>query len=229
MTYNFTRTREQLARMALRKLGVLGAGADVSADMEIAYEAIDLRLKEMHKRGIFWRKVDEVALEFSTGVISASATDDILFPIKMFVRDGSADEQVSIIGIREYASINNKRETGTPQKALWRGGAEFFLWPVPDSTVSLGLIYEKITTDTTAGAAPDVEASMLRWLKDLVAYDIGDDFGQSEQRMLRFAQEAEKAERNIQKLSVEHKDFTTIAVDDFDGRAYERHESDYGR
>ena len=83
MPTSFTRTRYQLAQMVLRKLGVLAAGgADVSADLEVCFEAIDLRLKEMHRQGIFWRKVDEVPLSFTVdaSTISASATADILSP-----------------------------------------------------------------------------------------------------------------------------------------------------
>ena len=47
--------------MVLRKLGVIGAATSVvSADADIVYEAIDLRLKEMHREGIFWRNAVEL-------------------------------------------------------------------------------------------------------------------------------------------------------------------------
>lgn len=227
MTTSFTRTREQLSRMVLRKLQVQG-GSDVSADMDIVYEAVDLRLKEMHRRGIFWRKVDEVALGFTVlpSTISASTTGDILFPIRMFVKDGSDDEPVDIIGPIEYAAIVDKTQTGTPEKALWKGGAEFFFWPIPTASASAGLVYQKIADDTTAGAAPDVEVSMLRWLKDLVAFDIADDFEVDEAKIKRFAAEADKAERNIRALNAERKSFEPVAVDDWP--AAERRETDYG-
>ena len=229
MTIAFTRTREQLARAVLRKLTVQG-GSDVSADMDIVYEAIDLRLKEMHRRGIFWRKVDEVAFGFTVlpNTISASVTGDILFPIQMFVKDGSDDQAVDIIGIREYAAIENKLETGFPEKALWKGGAEFLFWPIPTASASAGLVYEKIADDTAAATAPDVDVAMMRWLKDLVAYDIADDFEVDESKMARFERESIRAEKNIRSLAVEHKAYSTVSVDDFETRP-PRRETDYGR
>ena len=229
MSTTFTRTREQLSRMVLRKLTVQG-DSDVSADMIIVYEAVDLRLKELHRRGIFWRKVDEVAAGFTVlaSTSSASTTADILFPIRMTVRDGSGDEPVDIVGILEYDAILDKTQTGVPEKALWKGGAEFLLWPVPTASASAGLVYQKIADDTSAGAAPDVEVSMLRWLKDIVAYDIADDFELDEAKMARFERESEKAERNIRALNAERKDYGPVPVDDFDAYPPQR-ETDYGR
>lgn len=231
MSFSYTRTREQLARMVLRKLGILASGgSDVSADMDIVYEAVDLRLKEYHRLGIMWRKVDKIPLSFtvSAGNNTGSATTDILFPIMMTIADNSNDEPVSIIGIREYAAIEDKTETGRPTKALWVGSAEFKFWPVPIETATAKLVYERIATDTTAGTAPDVDVSMLRWLKDIIAYDIADDFGQDEQKIQRLFVESGKAELNIRKLAVQRVDYAPVAVDDFDGRPYHR-ASDYGR
>lgn len=217
MSVTFTRTREQLRSMVLRKLGVIGASTSVvSADADIVYEAIDLRLKEMHRKGIFWRKVDRVPATFSVsaGVSSAHvATNDILFPIHMTVTDNSVDSAITIIGPVEYNRIENKTDQGIPEKVLWKGSTEFLFYPVPVITARVNLVYEKIADDTTAGSAADVEVSMMRWMKDIIAYDIGDDFGMDEQRMRRFQMEAEKAENNIRKLAVERKEPSTVQVD----------------
>ena len=230
MTVSFSRTREQLRSMVLRKLGVIGASTSVvSADADIVYEAIDLRLKEMHRKGIFWRKVDKVPATFSVtaGVASAHyGTNDILFPIHMTVVNTSIDDPLEIIGAIEYSRIENKLDSGVPEKALWKGSTEFMFYPVPLTSTTVKIVYEKIADDTTAGSAADVEVSMMRWLKDIVAYDIGDDFGMDEARMQRFQREAQMAENNIRKLSVERKEFTQVQVDgwpDFQ----ERRETDY--
>ena len=230
MSTTFTRTRNQMADLVLGKLGVKASGVSAeSADMEIIYEAIDLRLKEIHKLGVFWRKVDETALSFSltANQNSASATADILFPIKMTVTDGSLDQQVDIIGITEYAAIENKAETGTPTKALWKGSAEFLFHPVQTAAATAKLVYEKLADDTSNAAAPDVEVSMLRSLANIVAYDVGDHFAQPEPKMARFEREKNQAERDIRKLSVERKAYLRVAVDDFDDRPT-RTETDYG-
>ena len=136
MTITFTRTRQQLRDMVLRKLQVIGEGGSGNTNQStVVYEAIDLRLKEMHRHGIFWRKVTKRPLSFTipASAASASATVDILFPISMHVVNGSNDDPVEIIGVREYANIDDKNYGGVPTKALYNGSAEFIFWPVPSS------------------------------------------------------------------------------------------------
>ena len=215
--------------MVLRKLGVIGAATSVvSADADIVYEAIDLRLKEMHRLGIFWRKVDAIPTTFSVsaGVSSAHVgTNDILFPLKMTILDGSSDEPVEIIGKPEYAGILLKDDAGLPTKAIWKGSTEFVFHPVPLTASTVKLVYEKIADDTTAGSAADVDISMVRHLKDIIAYDVADDFAVEEQKIQRLRAEALAAEKNIRKLSVERKNYGPVAIDDW----YEYgSETDYG-
>jgi hypothetical protein len=205
--------------MVLRKLGVLGAATSVvSADADIVYEAIDLRLKELHKDGIIWRKVDRVPASFSltAGVATAhAATNDILFPIKMMVSDGSLEEPLEIIGAIGYARIEDKDLAGIPTKALWKGSTEFAFHPVPVTGHTVSITYEKIADDTSAGSAADLDVSMLRSIKDMIAYDIADDFGVDENKIQRLAQESKMAEKTIRKLTAERKDFTRVAVDEW--------------
>lgn len=219
MPITFSRTREQLRASVLRKLGVGLDGSAASADHEIVYEAMDMRLKEMHRLGTFWRKVDKVAATFSLSAATTSAqaaSADILFPIQMAVRDGSLDEPVDIIGIREYDAIENKALAGFPKVATWKGSTEFLFWPVPTKATTATIIYEKIADDTSAGATLDIDQSMIRAFRDLLCYDVGDQFGVDETRMQRFKVDSAQAEKDIRKLSVERKEFTTVAVDDWD-------------
>ena len=218
MSTSFSRTREQVRTLVLGKLGVLAAGGTATtADSDLTYEAIDLRLKEMHRLGVFWRKVNKTPLSFTitANIGSASATADVLFPISMHVVNGSLDEQVEIIGIREYADIDNKTYSGVPTKVLYNGSAEFIFWPVPTANTTAKLTYEKIADDTAASTDPDIDVSMVRWLRDIICYDLGDHFGKDNPTMMRFQAEAEKAERNIRKLSVQRVDYAPVAVDDF--------------
>jgi hypothetical protein len=231
MTISYTRTRSQVAGMVLRKLGVAGVGSLDSNDTAIVYEAADLRLKEIHKLGIFWRKVDPVASTFSlsAGTVSAHlATADVLFPILMTVRNGSVDDEpVQIIGIQEYNAIENKSDTGLPTKALWKGSNEFLFWPVPLAAGTARLVYEKYADDSSADSALDIDVSMIRCMKDIITYDVADAFGVDEQKMMRFMKEAAKAELDIRKLSVQRVGLEAVAVDDWESR--NRSETDYGR
>lgn len=229
MSVTFTRTREQLRDQVLSKLGVKASGVSAaSADQDLVVEAMDMRLKEIQRLGIFWRKVDKVPVTFSLSAATQSAhalSADIAFPIKLTVADGSLDEPVSIIGIREWAAISDKNEAGFPTKALWKGSTEFMFHPISATARTAKLVYERITDDTTAGSAPDIEVSMLRSLRNMIAYDVADMFGIDEPKVIRFSKEAEQGERNIRKLSAQRMASTHVAVDDW---GVDRDESDYG-
>ena len=226
MSFNFTRTRAQLASMVLRKLNVEGTtGASLSAassDYDIIYEAFDLWIKQAHKAGLFWRKVStrstNTTMTANVASISAASAADILYPVKMTVTNLSIDEPLQIIYRTDYAGIQDKNYSGVPTKAYWAGSSEFLLWPVPSNTPTVKLIYERIATDTTAGAAIDVDTSMLYHVKDIIAYYVGDDFEIDEPKMVRWKAASDIAEKNIRKLNADRVDFKTIAVDQWDDR-----------
>ena len=229
MTTSFTRTRLQVAQNVLSKVIKIGAATATSAEYDVVYEAIDLRLKEMHKLGIFWRKVTSVPVTFSlsSSIATASAgAGDILFPLKVTFTNGSEDDPVDIISYRQYAEIPDKSRVGNPECAVWKGGSEFLFYPVPSANGTAKLLYEKIADDTTAGAAMDVDVSMIRPMTDIIKYDVADHFGVGEQIQLRWMKESEKAERDIQKLGSPRVDFAPVAVDDW--RGTRGTETDYG-
>jgi len=231
MTTSFTRTRTQIAQRVLGKVIKIGAASAASADYDTVYEAIDLRLKEMHKLGIFWRKVTSVpvTLSLSASIATASAgAGDVLFPMRVTFTNGDNDDPVYLINSDEYAAIEDKTRVGDPEKVLWKGGSEFIFYPVPGADGTAKLLYEKIADDTSAGAAIDVDVAMIRPMMDIIKYDVADDYGIPEGTIQRWAMEAKIAERDIRKLGNPHVDYATVAVDDFDGRQRGR-ESDYGR
>ena len=216
--------------MVMNKVTQAGSNV-VSADYESVYEAIDLRLKEMHRLGIFWRKVDYLPHVFTVtaAVNSASASVEILFPISLHIRDGSADEPVHLISRTEYAAIEDKSETGLPNKALWLGSATFVWHPVPTATTTARLMFERVTDDSSSGAAFDIDVSMIRWMRDIAAYDIGDYFGIPENKMQRWERESMRAERYIRALNAPRGvSYAPVQVDSHH-RSGSRTETDYGR
>jgi hypothetical protein len=219
MTTSFTRTRLQLATMVMGKLGVtIGGATAASADAELVYESIDLWLKEAHKLGIFWRKVTKVPVLFSLSASIATCSagaGDILFPIKATFRNNGNDEPLEIIGRKEYAAIPEKDYVGDPTKIMWTESTEFVLWPVPRADGTAHLLYEKIADDTTHGSAPDVDVAMLRSVRDIICYDLADNYAVPEQRQVRWQKEAQYAERKIRALSAERVDYAAVAVEDW--------------
>ena len=231
MTTTFNRTRTQIAQRVLGKVIALGSGSMASADSDTIYEALDLRLKEMHKLGTFWRKVTSVPVVFSltSSIATTSAgAGDILFPMKVTFTNGDNDDPVYIIGMSEYAAIEDKDRIGNPEKVLWKGSSEFIFYPVPGADGAAKLLYEKIADDTSAGGNIDVDVSMIRPMMDLIKYDVADDYGVPEETQIRWRAEAAQAERDIRKLGVQRTDYATVAVDDFDNRqSGSRRETDY--
>lgn len=207
-TYTFTRTREQVRDMVLRKLKVLSVGETVSAeDAAIVYEAMDLRLKEMHALGILWFNVSgatsDIALVSGTATVSAAA--DVLFPISLNLRIGNEDVPIDIIGHNEYQAIENKLDEAEPEKVFFSGGV-FRFWPVPDANYTGKLTYQQMAADTVAGTRPDVEVSMLRAFSVIVAYDLADSFDVPEQIIARLERESITAMRTIRALNAERVD-----------------------
>ncbi len=218
MSTSFNLTRTQIAQRVLGKVLKIGANTAASADSDTVYQALDLRLKEIHKLGIFWRKVISVPVTFSLSASVATASagaGEILFPIKMTWTNGSNDDPVRIIGKSEYAQIPNKTVLGLPERVLWKGGSEFIFWPVPAFDGTAKLLYEQIIDDTSAGAATDIDVAMIRPMMDLVKYDVADDFSVPESTITRWFAEAKKAELDIRKLSVQRTDYKPVAVDDW--------------
>ena len=231
MSTSFTRTRLEIARRVLGQVLKMSpsVASVASADLDTVYEALDLRLKSMHKLGIFWRKVTSVPVTFSlsSSIATASAgAGDILFPMKVTFTNGDNDDPVDIIGPRQYAAIADKDRTGNPEKVLWKGGSEFLFYPVPSANGTAKLLYEKIADDTTAGSAVDIDVSMIHSMVSIIKYDVADDYGIAEQTQQRWMVEANKAERDIQKLSSPRVDFAPVAVDDW--RTDRDIETDYG-
>lgn len=188
--------------MVLRKLRVLGIDRTAEAEeTEIVQEALDLRLKEFHRLGALpWKITHTLAdVALTANVATATGPTDMLYPITLQIRDDDNDYDVEIVDNALFQSIQTKSDTGTPEWAVFFG-TSIRLYPVPDSSYTAKLTYHKILDDTAASTAPDVPVYMLRWLRDMVAYDVADDFRVTEQRVVRLKSEADIAERKIRAL-----------------------------
>lgn len=216
-TYSYSRTRNQIIAKVLRKHGVIEAGGTPeTADSDIVSEALDLRLKEMHKLGVLWYQVSgaQTDVALTGGTVTASTPTDFLFAVSMSVRIDGEDVPLDIIGHREYQAIPNKTDTGEPEKVFISGQTCRF-WPVPDAAYTAKLTYQAIAADSLDATAPDVEISMVRSLCNILAYDVADEYGVPEGKLQRMAQEAVIAERTIKNLSTERVDVAPVTAEYF--------------
>lgn len=216
-TYTFTRTREEFASSVLRKLGAIAAGETASADdVSVVNEALDLRLKEFHARNLLWFKVagalSDLTIVADTATVSAAS--DVLYPISVAIRVNGEDQPVEIVGHRQFQAIPNKTETGQPEMVLFAGGA-FRFWPVPDANYTGKLTYQQIAADSAAATAPDMQVPMMRSLKNLVAYDLANDFGVPDNVFGRLKAQADAAERMILAINQERVDTGPVKAEYF--------------
>ncbi len=216
-TYAWTRTREQMRDMILRKLGVLGAGQTAQADdAAIVYEAMDARLKELHSLGVLWW---QVAASSTLSMTAGQATttvggSDFLFPVSLMLPVGTDQQPVEIIGHRQYQAIPDKTQQGQPECAYFLGST-VYLWPVPNVNYSAKLTYHAIAADVENGGAPDVPVSMMRSLAAVVAADLLDDFNVDATRAARLAAGQATALRTIRALNQERVDATSVTPEWF--------------
>jgi hypothetical protein len=216
-TYTFTRTREQMRDMVLRKLNALGIDETANAeDAVLVYEAMDIRLKELHSLNLLWFEVASALSDvtITSGSATTNAGSDVLYPVSMSVRVGSEDFPLEIVDHRTFQAIPNKTETGQPEKMLFSGGVYRF-WPVPDANYTGKLTYQQMAADTAAAAAPNVPVAMMRSLVTLIVYDLADDYGLSEQAISRLAAQSEGAMRTIRALNAQRVDNKTVEVSYF--------------
>lgn len=216
-TYAFTRTREQVRSLVLRKLGELAVGEPPSADsVAVVDEAMDLRLKEMHAMGTLWWRVSNATTDVSltAGVATAAVPAAMLFPVTMYLRVGSDDNPVDIVGHREFQAIQGKSESGEPSKVIVEG-SNFRFWPVPQSNYTAKLTYQAIAEDTVDGSRPDVPVGALRAFAVLVAGDLVHDYGTPEPFASRLLAERESAMRVIRAVSSQRTDTTPVTPDYF--------------
>ena len=206
-TYTWTRSRQEVRDMALRKLGVLAAGQTPAAeDTVVVFEAMDARLKEMHALGTLWWNVGGAAtnLTLTAGQSTATiAASDYLFPVSLMLTVGTDQQPIDIIGHSEYQALTNKTDQGEPVKAFF-SGSTVYLWPVPQTTTTAQLTYQAIAADGESTNAPDVRVEALRAFSVIVAADLIDDFATPEPKASRLLAQQMQALRTIRALNQQH-------------------------
>lgn len=217
-TYSWTLTLEQFQARVLRKLGVIGSAENPSAeDGALVTEALNARLKELHRLGVMWFNVTpaSVPVTVTAGVATATVSaTDLLFPVSLMLNVGTTNREVELIGHRQYHAIPDKSSNGEPDRA-YLAGSTLYLWPVPQSSGTASLTYQAIAADAVTSEALDIPQSMLRALSSVVAADLVDEFDPPAAKVQTLFVQREEALRTLRALNVERVDSETISTDFF--------------
>jgi hypothetical protein len=170
-------TARTIITRSLRKLGVIGEGevptASQSSDGLASLNAmVDSWSAEAGP--IFEETKDSYVLTANDGEYTIGSGGDINVtrPIRInaaFVRKSGTDYPLQIIGKEQYARIDDKDQSGTPEKIYYDGNfplGNLYLWPVPNDADTLFLYDEKALTtftslDTTLVAPPGYERALI--------------------------------------------------------------------
>lgn len=219
MTTSFTRTREQFGALVLRKIGILASGETADTDdLNIVYEALDLRLKELHEKGIqFWKMATAATtLTYSASVTAVALPSDFIMPQTIGIVDGIDTIPIDFISHSDYEEITDKSATGFPQKAhIDYSTNMLYLWPIPNQTKYGKLTYEKKPDDTAVSTVPDLPVEIMRSMADVVANDIIDQFNINNVDQNKLMINAQKGEQAISTFMVMRMAGNTIKLDYF--------------
>ena len=217
-TYTWTRTREQLRDMILRKLGVIGA-SDIAAaeDAALVYEAMNARLKELQTLHVLWWNVAgaQTSLPLTAGDESAAVTAlDFLYPVTMSVTVGTEEVPVRIADHREYQAVPDKTQQGTPEM-VFVDGATCRFWPVPNTNTTAQMTYQAISADLETGVAPDVPPGAMRAFSLLVAGDLVDEFGLTGEKAARLTARQAESMRTLRMIGKQQVDSASVVAEYF--------------
>lgn len=208
-TFNFNLNRRQAREKIASRCGIRAAGNVLKPeDRAVINTAIDLRLKELHRKQALWFSTsgDATALTLTAGVATVEATSPgFLFPISFMLDVDGKERPIEIIDHRTFQSIEDKAEAGEPKQAFF-DGTTAYLWPVPITTRTAWLTFQGMAADSNDVDPLDMDVGAMRVFLNLVALDVADDFDVDEAKVQRWMASQAGWMRELYALSAERTD-----------------------
>lgn len=181
--FDFIQTRTQIIEGALRKVGALGFGENVSGEEAVnAAIALNEMVKEWQTRDIFLWQLQPVTVTVTANVASvALPTDPGIIGIDdaQYLVSGTQYEDIEIISWREYQAIPVKTDSGPIQKLALsnaRAGTAY-VYPVPTATTTVRLLaIAKLRDWDVTTATGDMPEHWSLALKYGLASILADDY-----------------------------------------------------
>jgi len=148
-------------RSSLRKIGAVAAGeTPTAAEEQDALKAFNSLLENWFGEGVVvFASVKETKTltasdaEYtwgSGGDITTTRPNEVL---GAFIRDGTTDHPIDIIGERQYRGISDKSTEGRPEKLFYQPEyplGKIYLYFTPNSAYALHLWSRKVLAEVTA-------------------------------------------------------------------------------
>jgi hypothetical protein len=211
--------RDKLAASVLRKLGELGRGKPVDpGDVSIIHDALNLRLKEMHRLGTLWFKINPIATEMILSANSKTLTLDpsinMVYPITLHGVENDTEYKLIPFSHIGYQNIPDKDESGSPLRYRIHNN-QIVCYPVPEEDFTLRLTYAAEVDESVSGTAVDIPGWAFRCLKIILAYDVADDFRVSREDKADLKSEMYEAEQKLSNmLSMSDQSEIELSVDE---------------
>lgn len=191
MATSWTRTRNQIAEAALRKVGNLARGQTPNPDdLRIALDALDGILKELPIFGYAWPQTvaGQTALAFNASVqASVLPADYYGNPIVSYLDTAGNEVQLRRATLDEWAGITRRLDTGSAPTHYYIDPYDVInVWPVPRVTLAGKLIYQKIIPDTVEQQVTSLDAAWMLGIPYGVALEIADDFSATDSQIARW-------------------------------------------
>lgn len=181
--YDFVQTRTEIIEGALRKVGALGFGENVTGEEGVnAAIALNEMVKEWQTRDVLLWQLTPLTLTFTASNASASLPlDPPVIGIDEAQRlvTGSVYESMEVISWRDYQAIETKADPGSPLKITMdnaRNGSAY-VYPTPTATETVRILaITKLKDWDTTVATGDMPEHWGLALKYGLAAILADDY-----------------------------------------------------
>lgn len=214
--YNFSSTRDDIIKGALRILGVLSQGQTPNTtQVTDSAEALNMLVKAWASEGIpIWLiKKQDITLiaNTSTYPIGLGETTNVAKPIKIYqvlLHDNTTNVDIPMVALsqQEYQSLSQKDAiSSTPIQYYYenlRTTGNLYVFPKPDTSGAtskkLQIIYQSPLADFDASTdEPDLPQEGIRALKWALAAELSYEYGYPPKERIELINRAEQIKRDF--------------------------------
>lgn len=196
-TYDFSVTRNQIIRRALRLTGQLGEGGEPAGDqMVTGAEALESLVKFLQAKGVnLWARENRTLALLANTAQYSLPLDTLNIEALSITDSTGVQTTVPLISDAAFATIAFPTQTGKPSMANVNMYAQplLFVWPIPEQAYTLQYKATRKTADfDTALGTPEAPQRWYDPLCYLLAANLADEYGLALERCMYLRKVAEQ-------------------------------------